>query len=338
MRYSSRLFLYAPLFALLALAVAAGLQWRAVAGGLETWLRQNNGHKIAPGVTLHFASESVSGFPFNVDVVLGNVTFTVQSARTSGSWHTDAFAIHELTFGRTQQIYEAAGTQTITWTDAEGGVHRLAFVPGSLRASAILAHGRLVRFDLDLNAIGAREVSGARVQLHFRKSPDRDAIDIVASANQLHLSPTLGAGFGGELHHANMTASLVPAQPVAALFAGRESWDQALEAWRRDGGAFCLDDLEMTWTEARLRARGRLGLDSDHRPQGAISLDLDGTVKAPAADVLDDRLARAIAQLTKVTNGAPRTFSIRIFSGTVNLQLTKTPQITKDAGSLGPLY
>jgi hypothetical protein len=338
MRYSSRLFLYAPLFALLALAVAAGLQWRAVADGLETWLRRSNGHEIAPGVTLHFASESVSGFPFNVDAVLGNVTFEIRSAHTSGSWHMDGFAIHELTYGRALQIYEAAGTQTIFWTDAEGGLHRFTFVPGSLRASAILARGRLVRFDLDLNSIRAREVSGTRVQLHFRKAPNRDAIDIVASADRLHLAPALDAGFGVELRRASVAASLVPAQPFAALFAGRDSWDQALEAWRRSDGAFRLDDLEMAWISDQLHARGRLGLDGDHRPQGSFALDVDGAVKAPAAGTPDDRLARAIVQLTKVTTNAPRTFSVNIFSGAVNLRVTNAPQIAMDAGLLGPLY
>ncbi len=338
MRYSNRLFLYAPLLVLMALAGAAALRWQAVAGGLETWLRQHNGHEIAPGITLHFASESVSGFPFNADALLNNVTFLVKSAHTSGSWHADAFAMHELTFGRAQQIYEAAGTQTVSWTDTEGGAHRLAFVPGSLMASAILSNGRLVRFDLDLNGIGSRQISGARAQLHFRKAPDHDAIDIVATVDQLHLAPALQAGFGSTLRRATLEASFAPAAPFAALFAGNDSWDHALEAWRRDTGAFHLGKLEMDWNDVQIRASGGLGLDDDHRLLGKLTFNIAGTTKTPAAGTGDGRLAHAIALLTNDTTSPPHALSLNIASGVVNLWVTKTPQIIIGAGSLGPLY
>jgi hypothetical protein len=338
MRYSSRLFLYAPLFVLLALAVAAGLRWFAVKDGMESWLRDHNGREIAPGVTMRFGAESVTGFPFNLDVVLRDVAFEVKSARTSGAWRMDAFAIHELTFGRTQQIYEAAGAQTITWADAEGGRHRFAFVPGSLQASAILSRGRLARFDLDLNEIGARDIAGVRFQLHFRKAPDRDAIEIVASGDQIRLAPPLQAGFGKNLRRAQLSASLTPGNLLAPLFAGSESWDAALDAWRRGGGTFHLGDMELDFGGVQIHASGALGLDAAHRPQGTIALAIDGASQASIGGTGAGRLARAIQQLTKVTNTPPRALSLNIDSGDVNLRVTKSPQPAAGAGSLGPLY
>jgi hypothetical protein len=336
-RYSSRVFLYAPLVALLALAVAAGLRWHGVAGGLESWLRQHNGREIAPGVTLHFASETVSGFPFNVDVVLRDVAFQVKSARTSGRWHTEAFAIHELIIGRAQQIYEAAGTQTVSWKDAEGGAHHLAFIPGSLRASAILSHGRLVRFDLDINGIGSREISGARMQLHFRKAPYKDAIDIAASADDLRLAPALQAGFGANLRRVDIEGSVSPSAPFAALFEGREAWDRSLDAWRRSKGKFHPDSLELDWNGVQLHASGKLGLDDAHRPQGMLSLDMNGAVKIPSAGKVA-RFAQALAVLTKGTMTGPRGLSADIVEGVVNLRVTNSPQSVSGAGSIGPLY
>jgi hypothetical protein len=338
MRYSNRLFLYAPLFVLLALAIIAALRWQAVAGGLETWLRQHNGREIAPGVTLHFASESVSGFPFNVDAVLHDVTFEVKATRTSAAWHADAFAIHELTFGRAQLIYEAAGSQNISWNDAQGGAHHLSFVPGSLQASAILSRGRLVRFDLDLNGIGSREITGARLQLHFRKAPDRDAIDIVASADQIHLDPSVQAGFGANIRHAAIVGCFVPAKPFGALFDGQLPWDRAMDAWRRDGGAFQIANFDMNGDSVQLHASGKLGLEDDHRPRGMLAVDLNGSVAAPTAGTAGDRLARAIARLTKVTKGTANSLSISIVSGDVNVRLTKAQQIAADAGKVGPVY
>lgn len=338
MRYSSRLFLYAPLFMLLALAIAAALRWQSVAGGLETWLRQHNGHEIAPGVTLQFAAESMSGFPFNVDTVLRDVTFQVKSSRTSGAWHTDGFALHELTFGRTQQIYESAGTQTISWTDAEGGAHRFVFVPGSLMASAVLSRGRLVRFDLDINGIGSREIAGARLQLHFRKAPDRDAIDVSASGDQIRLAPTLQVGFGSTLRHVALDASLTPATSFAQLCEGNEVWDHGLESWRAAGGVFHLGKLQMDWDGIQIRASGNLGLDRNHQPQGTLAIAVDGAVTTSPRENTGERLARAVGQLTKITNDTPHQLSLGIVSGAVNLRLTKIPSSTTFAGSLWPLY
>ena len=338
MRYSSRLFLYAPLLVLLTLAIAAALRWEAVADGLEAWFRQSNGHEIAPGVTLHFATESISGFPFNVDVALRDVTFQVKSAHTSGSWHTDAFAIHELTFGRSHQIYEAAGKQTVLWSDAEGDRHHLTFVPGSLMASAILSHGRLVRFDLDLNGIGSREISGTRAQLHFRKAPDRDAIDIVISADQLHLDSRLQAGFGTTIRRALLEASVTPAAPFAPLFDGRDTWDRALDTWRHNDGVFHITGLDTDWGGVQIHARGTLGLDRVHRPRAALGLNIGGAMNLRPSETGENRLAHAIEQSIKSSDNAPGELLLSIESGDVNVRATKAPQIATGAGLIGPLY
>ena len=119
MRYSNRLFLYAPFVVLLVLASAVMLRWREVAHEWETkLLAANGGREIAPGVTLHFASEEIEGFPFNLDAVLVHMVLAVQSTRGPLSLKSERFAIHALTYGQEQQIFEAAGTQTVSWTDA----------------------------------------------------------------------------------------------------------------------------------------------------------------------------------------------------------------------------
>src|SRR5215469_14760448 len=108
MRYSSRFFLYAPFVLLVALAAAAMVRWWFVAGVFENRLRQANGHEIVPGVTLRFASEQTSGFPFNLDTVMDRVAITVQSTRGPIIWRSEHFAIHALTYGRAQEIFEGA--------------------------------------------------------------------------------------------------------------------------------------------------------------------------------------------------------------------------------------
>jgi hypothetical protein len=195
-----------------------------------------------------------------------------------------------------------------------------------------------VRFDLDINGIGSREVSGARIQLHFRKAPVRDAIEIVASADRLHLAPVLQADFGADIRSANIEASLGPATPFAALFDGRAAWDRALDAWRQSSGALRLTRLEINWAGAQMNATGDVGLDGAHRPQGSLALHVDGRVEAPVAGATGGRLARAIAGVTKTANEGPRILSVDIVSGAVNIRVTKDKQIISGAGSLGPLY
>jgi hypothetical protein len=338
MRYSSRLFLYAPLAIVAALAVAAALLWRSDAGGLQAALERSNGREIAPGVTLHFAHERVGGFPFNVDAVLDDVTFQIRSNFGPIRWHTEHFALHELTLGRAQQIYEAAGTQTLDWTDSARIGHHFVFVPGSLQASAISPGGRLARFDLDINGMGSRDVSGARVQLHFRKSPGHDVIDFVLSADDLHLAPALGAGFGPGLSRLFVQGAFVPAAPLGHLFAGRESWMRGAEEWRENKGAFRLDRLDIAWGAVHAQGTGALALDGAHRPAGDFQLVITGTPDLKSAAAGDARTARALLQLTKVARQRPLHVSVSIASGAVNLAITRMPQTRVSAGLIGALY
>ncbi|HEX4081155.1 MAG TPA: DUF2125 domain-containing protein [Rhizomicrobium sp.] len=339
MRYSSRFFLYVPLLFLLMLAVAAMLRWQAVAAGLERRLLRVNGHEIAPGVALRFGSEKVSGFPFNVDALLAGVTVETGSAHRPIVWHTEQFAIHELTFGRAQQIYEAAGRQSVSWTDADGAVHRFVFVPGSLRASAIESGGRLVRFDLDINGIGSPDLSGARAQLHFRKAPDRDAIDVVLSADDLHLAPALQAGFGAAIKHLTVEGSLAPAAPFASLFSGAAEWQGALEKWRLDRGVFRIATFDVTWGRLSAEGNGRFMLDERHRPLGRLDLRVEGNLPADAG--AEAPLAHALLELTKTPARDARLapgFSIDIAAGKAGVRRASSQQSAIPAGSLAPIY
>lgn len=338
MRYSSRLFLYAPLIVLAALALGAALLWRSVAGGLEARLLRDNGGAIAPGVTLRFAHERVEGFPFNVDAVLDDVTFEVRSTFGPARWHTDRFALHELTFGRAQQIYEAAGRQTLDWTDSARSRHHFVFVPGSLQASAISSEGRLLRFDLDINGIGSREFTGARMQLHFRKSPGRDAIDVVLSADDLHLWPALEAGFGPGLSKLDVQSTIFPAAPFAGLFAGGDTWSDATEKWRQEKGVFRIDHFEIRWGAVHAQGAGSLALDQAHRANGDLELVTTGVPNLNGGKSDDARFARALLRLTNATQRTPLHISASIASGAVNLAITHTPETAVSAGTTGALY
>ena len=49
-----------------------------------------------------------------------NLSVRAEAPRGPLIWHSDNFALHSLTYGRTQDVFEAAGQQTLSWTDADG--------------------------------------------------------------------------------------------------------------------------------------------------------------------------------------------------------------------------
>src|SRR5581483_1864200 len=69
MNYSHRFWLYAPLCMFLGLAAWAMGYWWVVASAFDKKLTALNGHEAVPGITVSYASKTISGFPFNIDVV-----------------------------------------------------------------------------------------------------------------------------------------------------------------------------------------------------------------------------------------------------------------------------
>jgi|WetSurMetagenome_2_1015567.scaffolds.fasta_scaffold324012_2 hypothetical protein len=222
MRYSSRFFLYAPIALVLLLAAGVSLNWWQTAAALEARLDAVNGLAVMPGVRFAFASRQVAGFPFSLDIELRDVTLSVATPNGPTRWQTEKFALHALTYGRDETIFEAAGAQKLSWVE-DGKTHSLPFAAGSLRASAILDDARLQRFDLDLFGFGSRAFIARRLQFHLRRNTGTlDYLLLVADLRAPGCSP----------FNARMEGSLTEAQALAPLLAGKTDWQTALAAWR----------------------------------------------------------------------------------------------------------
>ncbi|HXC57062.1 MAG TPA: DUF2125 domain-containing protein [Rhizomicrobium sp.] len=276
MKYSSRFFLYAPLALFLAIALAACVVWWREANALSARLDALNGHEAMPGVTLHYAAKSISGFPFNIDVVFRDFRVTVATPHGPSSWQAQNFALHALTYGRAQTIFEAAGNQALTWTDLQGRVHALPFEAGELHASAILGERGLVRFDLDLIGFGSPALTAARVQFHARLAPGGTAVDLFAAVDGVHLSPRLASLFGADMAQIRLNASAAPSRALDGLRAGRTDWVSAVETWRKANGVLQVSDLEMSWQRLSAMGKGSLGLDDAHAVQGLLNFKVAG--------------------------------------------------------------
>lgn len=277
MRYSSRFFLYAPVALLLLLAISVMVWWKISASSFDARLAADNGREIMPGVHMHFVAKSIGGFPFRIDSVFDGFSLEVQTRTGPLVWHAEHFAMHALTYGPNRQVFEAAGVQTLTWTDSDGVHHRYSFVPGSLRASASILDHHLARFDVDAVAINSPVLTGARVQFHMRQAPGHDALDFAVSGDNLRLA---SEGSSQLTEQSSISGTLAPAVPLAALMGGKMDWRNAAESWRLDGGKLLITNFEALQGRIRTSGSGTLSLDSSHRLQGRVALSYDAPPSA----------------------------------------------------------
>ena len=274
MKYSSRFFLFAPLGLFLAIAAGVGVNWWIIADAMSHKLDAMNGRPCMPGVTLFFAAKHISGFPFNLDIVFSDFRLEVATGHGPSSWTAHDFAIHALSYGREQMIFEAAGRQFSTWTDLDGAHHAMPFEVGAWHASAIIDTDGLKRVDMDLIGFGSPALTAARVQLHARLGPKRNALDIVGEADAVQ--PSNASLFGDTIAKIRLIASATPSRAFDASRAGRMDWQGALENWRTGGGVLHIDDLELFWSGLRATGKGSLSLDGSHAVAGLLDFKIAG--------------------------------------------------------------
>ncbi|HKX64485.1 MAG TPA: DUF2125 domain-containing protein [Rhizomicrobium sp.] len=229
-RYSSRFWLYAPTALFAALAAAVMIHWWMVAGALEKELAALKGREAIPGITLNWDKAEVGGFPFRLDANFQNLRIAGAGAHGPFSWRSDKFAMHGLTYGRSQDVYEAAGRQQISWTEPNGEARAAAFQSGSMRGSSILGPQGLMRFDLDIAELVGPDFTLTRFQFHVRQGLDGNSLDLMISTDGL----PVGAK---KLEHRQLYVTLTKAEPLLPLLRGEASWPEAVGRWRAGGGS-----------------------------------------------------------------------------------------------------
>lgn len=230
MSYSSRFWLYAPISLFLLLAIAVMVYWHMAAGAFERKLAAIKGQQAIPGVTIDWKSVSTGGFPFRLDA---NFTdFRIQGAGAHGpfAWSSEKFALHALTYGRRQLVYEAAGQQDVRWTWSNGKEQHAGFLPATMRGSSILDAKGLSRFDLDIVDLGGNSFAMGRLQFHMRRDPDGSDLDLVLRTDALQLERV-------KLGNLALYVTLTKLEALLPLLRGEASWPQAVARWRAQGGS-----------------------------------------------------------------------------------------------------
>jgi len=297
MNFSHRFFLYGPFALLVTLAAGVMIYWWIAANALSQKLDALNGHEIAPGIRMSFGAKRIAGFPFRLDAIFDNFALQIPGAHGPVVWRASGFAAHTLTYASDVTVLEAAGPQEISWTGETGAPRTFEFTPGALRASAIVRDGALERFDLDVISLGASRFAAGRAQLHLRRDPAVDALDLVLDLQSLHIAGDAADGFPEGLSHVRVEGRLAPAGPFAPLLGGKEDWRQAFDRWRSGNGFFKVDQAAAFWRKCEATSSGNLLLDDAHRFSGALSFSIgscDDLAKQAAGVTTASRAHRAI--------------------------------------------
>jgi hypothetical protein len=278
MKYSSRFFLYAPLGLFLAIAIGVAIHWWLAVAALSARLQAMNGREIVPGVTMRFASRSITGFPFSLDTVFRGFALRIDTPHGATEWRPEEFAMHALTYGRDETIFEAAGKQELRWTKDDGTARDLIFAVGSLHASAIRDLDVLDRFDLDIVGFGSKSLTAQRLQFHLRRTRRFSTFDIFVMVNDMRFPAADSPELGGRITDGRLVGTVTPDWGYERLWTGDQSWFKAADNWRREHGELYVNELSLTWNELKLERIGArvLRLDEAHRPQGSIGLAITG--------------------------------------------------------------
>jgi hypothetical protein len=272
----NRLFIYGPFVLFVLLATGLSVRWWYVADDFSRTLDKANGRQIAPGVTLHFGSKRIAGFPFRLDAVFKGFSIEVATPHGPSRWQSDDFALHRLTYGRGQMIFEAAGRQTLRWTRNDGSSRSLALSVGSIHASAIESDDVLSRADIVIVGVVSAAFAAREIQLHLRHDPARDALNLFVSANDIHLPAHSVSSFGDSISAVEVTTTLNPGKSFDGLRAGEAQWPNALDSWRQASGTAQLDDVLITFGRFSARGTGMLAIDANKRPEGIVDFKIAG--------------------------------------------------------------
>lgn len=234
MNYSSRIFLYGPLVLVLTIAAAISFHWWRTTGAFEEKLSAIKGREAIPGVTLDWSSVTLSGYPFRVDAVFENFSARGQGARGPFRWDSGRVALHSLAYGADRKVFEAAGPQRLSWTDAVERPQSFAFEAGSIRASALRDADGLVRFDVEAIGVLSKTLALGKAQFHVRRGEGGKTIDMVVSADAA--SGDMGPAFDKTIKSMALYQTLTGGEAYAALLKGQGSAKDAHAAWHDKGG------------------------------------------------------------------------------------------------------
>ena len=351
----SRRRLLIVLIVILALSAATVVYWHyaseAFRDGIERWVAARR----ADGVQASYGSLVMRGFPFSLQANLRDPVLSKPSAGVaSGSgkelaweWRGSEVAVAIRPWNPNRVELHFPGTNQITLPIGDNG--RTVFAAAG-RASATLdldSAGMPASADFDIDDLdllsedGNQSVSVAGLELsgltHTAGTPAHESatFDLTVAGKGIELPADSKPPLGTFVSVVECQASLMGVVPPGPA-------EQAMKAWRDDGGTIEIHRLHLVWGPLEIEAGGTLALDANLQPIGALSAIVRGfpeTVDALVAGGMvqsnDGALAKQILGLlikTPKHGGPPElTVPVTLQNGWVyvaNVQLARISPIS----------
>ena len=280
-RQPRRFGLYAPFAILLVGVTIWSIDWFWSRGEIYRQLDAEKAALARTGYELSWGSRSVGGYPFRLDVDLGDV-----SLRAPGGWRiaTGTVSAEMAVLAPGHWVMQFPGDVTIAGRDGAAVTVRSKI----LRASLSDADAHPPRISVE--GIGMTVIGPAAANPLF-----------FTSADEFHLHSKAGPDDHGaayiEVDQARapltgLLARIADGKPVTLIFdtifshAGALSgldWHTACNAWRSAGGSLNVRTLRLVASEAILEAKpGTLGVSADGRLAGSLNVALHAAQSSAA--------------------------------------------------------
>lgn len=270
-RRRRRIGLFLPYILLAALVVAWTGAWFFIRAKAESEMDAWLAREAQAGRQWTCADRSITGFPFRLELRCASVRF----ARSDGSFTLGPTTAVVQVYDPRHVVLEATGpfhveqgdlTGDVTWKALDASFH--ATSDGFSRASLVVDDptGKVLSADL-----GPVDFAARHLELHARPTPGRfesdGAVDVslrLAKAAVPRLDALAGSSDPADI---DLDTTIERATVLRTGTVARE-----LETWRRADGRLDVTRLSIAKGERRLQAKGEVGLDEAHRPEGRFDI------------------------------------------------------------------
>jgi hypothetical protein len=264
--------LFLPWSIAAALGLGWTIYWGVLAAGaqdrLQDWSQAQQARTGEPA----FDAAAVAGFPLRLEITLQGVRAI---APDLGRIEAETVVVNVNPTNPSHLILAALGPIRYRLNTGSSGDIRGEGILASLRARTDrgLARASLEAAALAVSAEGAPQPTRIeQLAAHLRPDPRNPAhfqLAVTAQAIELAAPPQGLEALGPRLER--LFAALVLTTPDGVQ--GDPS--SPLAAWAGAGGQTRVERLELLWGGVRVAGDGRLGLDPQRRPEGAISARLE---------------------------------------------------------------
>ena len=277
-RRYSRVGLYVPVFAVLLLAIGWSIFWyiSATITGREIgeWIKR----EADDGRIWTCPDRSVGGYPFRVEIVCNNPSFSGSAAGVAltgklarihlvAQIYNPKLIIGEaegpLELGLPQEGGRTSANWKLLQISVRGGpdaLQRASLVADRIEASATIANGRTFSARAD------------NLQVHVRRgTEEQHAYDFAFSSTN-----TVSADLDASTGIAAPAMLQFSGTVTQAHSIGGSTIPQMLERWRMAGGSLVLDNAALVKASLNAQGIGTLHIDGAHRLDGRIDVTASG--------------------------------------------------------------